>query len=573
MDSVAEIKSRLSIVEVVSQYVQLKKAGRNFKACCPFHSEKTPSFIISPERQFAWCYGCQTGGDIFKIVQLLEGVDFREALKILAEKAGVDLPMDFAGGNKKEKREKLIEINETTADFFTKELKNSSKVQKYLKLRGLKKEIIEKWRIGFAPDSFEKLSAELCEHDFSKKELIEAGVAGLREMAGGQIYDRFRNRVMFPITDHRGRVVAFTGRVLDSSEPKYLNSPESPVFTKGSILFGFVQARETIRIQKFAVIAEGQMDVITCHAAGFCNVVASSGTALTEMHLKALKNLIGDVIFCFDSDIAGVESTRRALEIAASVDISAKVAVLPAEFKDPDEAISSSPQIFADAVANARSPMNFFFEKVYAAENLADASIKKRVARELLLYAQKITSAIEREDFLRKLSIRLGVSELALTEELINLPQSNFVAREKSENVSPEKFSTEDMLLGLVLTSLVSATELAENLKKISFHDSNNAKIWQKLCKSGFTEIYEDTTDPENVERAEKLRLFVSDKYSEFSDIKVKEEILRFVEALQKKSYEVEKQKLKFQIDAAENSGDEKRAAKLLIEYQKLLKK
>jgi len=546
VDSVVEIKSRLSIVDVVSQYCQLKKAGRNFKACCPFHSEKTPSFIISPERQFAWCYGCQTGGDIFKIVQLLEGVDFKESLKILADKAGVELPTNFSGGVKKEKKDLLVEINEAARDFFVVELNKNSEAQKYLKNRGLKKSTIEEWGIGFAPDGFENLFPKL-EEKFPKKEIIEAGVAGLKEMGSDRLFDKFRNRIMFPIADHRGRVVAFTGRVLDDSEPKYLNSAESPIFTKGAILFGFANARKAMRESKFAVIVEGQLDVISVSQKDFKNVVASSGTALTEMHLKSLKNLVERVVFCFDSDSAGVESTLRALEIAAVLDFDSKIAILPEGVKDPDEAIQKDPQIFADAIADAVSPLEFFFRQVFAKIDLNEISEKKKVVRRLLTFAQKITSAVERDDFIRQAGTKLGIAESVLTEELENLPRT-FSSTPEEKEIHADKISARDWLTGLVVAFPEVAKEFDEELKKF-----------------GLVEI-------EIKENEEKLALLASDKYSDFSEVTIKKELESLFAKLGKQSLEERKHELKLEMQKAEEAGDDAKAAELFSEYQKLLK-
>jgi len=546
VDSVVEIKSRLSIVDVVSQYCQLKKAGRNFKACCPFHSEKTPSFIISPERQFAWCYGCQTGGDIFKIVQLLEGVDFKESLKILADKAGVELPTNFSGGVKKEKKDLLVEINEAARDFFVVELNKNSEAQKYLKNRGLKKSTIEEWGIGFAPDGFENLFPKL-EEKFPKKEIIEAGVAGLKEMGSDRLFDKFRNRIMFPIADHRGRVVAFTGRVLDDSEPKYLNSAESPIFTKGAILFGFANARKAMRESKFAVIVEGQLDVISVSQKDFKNVVASSGTALTEMHLKSLKNLVERVVFCFDSDSAGVESTLRALEIAAVLDFDSKIAILPEGVKDPDEAIQKDPQIFADAIADAVSPLEFFFRQVFAKIDLNEISEKKKVVRRLLTFAQKITSAVERDDFIRQAGTKLGIAESVLTEELENLPRT-FSSTPEEKEIHADKISARDWLTGLVVAFPEVAKEFDEELKKL-----------------GLVEI-------EIKENEEKLALLASDKYSDFSEVTIKKELESLFAKLGKQSLEERKHELKLEMQKMEEEGDDAKAAELFNEYQKLLK-
>jgi DNA primase len=552
MDVVTEIKSRLSIVDVVSQYTQLKKAGRNFKACCPFHNEKTPSFIVSPERQFAWCYGCQTGGDIFKVVELLEGVDFKEALKILADKAGVEIPSNFSGGVKKEKRDKLIEINEAAADYFISELEKSDAAKEYLQSRNLKPEIIEEWKIGFSPDGYENLFPKLLEKGYSKKDLVEASVAGVKDSASEDLFDKFRNRITFPIRNHRGGIVGFTARIIGEGEPKYLNSSESAVFTKGSLLFGFSKAREAIREKKFAVVVEGQLDVISCHQAGFQNVVASSGTALTSYHLTALKNLVESVVFCFDGDAAGIDSTKRALELAAAMDINAKVVLLPEEFKDPDEAIQKNPQIFADAVASAVSPLDFFFMRVYSKIDFNEAATKKRVARELLTYAAQIVSAVEREDFIHKLSKKIEVSENALNEELVSLkisPPANLKPEEEKQLPPPEKFQALDLLKGMVVAFPEISKEISAELSKV---DLAEIKI----------------TDKE-----EKLALLASDKYTDFGDEKIKEEMLALLKQLGNKFLEDKKHELKLAMQKAEEAEDEAAASKLFSEYQELLSK
>jgi DNA primase len=558
MDPVQEIKSRLSIIDIVSNYVELKKAGRNFKGLCPFHSEKTPSFIVSPERQFAWCFGCQNGGDIFKIVQTLEGVEFPEALKILAEKANVELPQNFAISGKKEHREKLFEINQLAAEFFQAELIKNKNAQDYLKSRGLNFDTIERWQIGFAPAGFENLFPKLLEKDFTKKELMEAGVAGLREFGGEQLFDKFRERIIFPIFNHKGKICAFTGRVLNNDMPKYLNSAESSIFQKGAILFGLNFARESIRAKKYVVITEGQLDVLSSQQNGFENVVATSGTALTDLHLKALKNLTEEIIFCFDSDVAGIESTRRALELAACEDLTTKVAILPKDFKDPDEALQKDSQIFATALKNAKTPLDFFWQNYFAQENLTEIATKKRVTRELLAYAQNFKSALEQEDFLQKLSVKLQVNKIVLTKELTNLPIVNISRpRAKAKISEREIFASEDILLGLIL----AFTEF-EIPQKLELQNAENIKIWQEVSDGNLEKL--------NSERAEKLRLLAQEKYADFSESALTREVEILAQKINQKSRKQKKQDLLIKIAAAEEAGDGGRAEELLREFKEL---
>lgn len=560
MDVVAEIKARLNIVDFLSGYVEVKKAGRYYKACCPFHHEKTPSFMISPERGYAHCFGCQNGGDIIKLCELLEGVDFREAVKLLAEKAGVQIPDNFGGGAKKEKKDRLIEINEAAADWFVAELGKTSAAREYLASRGLSMETIQNWRIGYAPDRREGLAANL-RSKYSPPELAEAGVAGVRELGGSEMYDRFRARVMFPICDHTGHVVAFTGRILGAGEPKYLNSPESPVFQKGAVLFALDQAKEAIRSSGRAIIVEGQMDVISCHQAGFTNVVASSGTALTEMHLAAVKRLVDTVVFCFDADIAGVASTKRAIPLALAADLNVAIVRLPADCKDPDDVLRQDVALLRVAFERPASVLEWYFDVAFAGYDWHDAVYKKTAARELAAIAKAFVSAVEREEFLKKAARRLGVSEAALADECARLP--SFAARTDSvEQSTPaprtaEMFEGEDLLLALVLAH----PDLVGELTVESFTRAENRTTFATLADPTIAN-----------ERAETLRLLAATRYGEFTDAALAREVETLKAALIKRSHTDRLRELKIKIDAAEAAGRDDEAAALFAEYQTLRK-
>ncbi len=574
MDAVAEIKARLNIVDVLAGRVELKRAGKNYKACCPFHQEKTPSFMISPERGFAWCYGCQTGGDIFKIVELLEGIDFKEALKLLADKAGVELPQ-YSGGVKKEKKDHLIEINEAAAEFFVKELSKSAPAKEYLKKRGLTKEALEHWQVGYAPAGYDKLHKKLENQKYTKKELVEAGVAGLKEMAGEELYDRFRDRVMFPIHDARGRVVAFTGRILGEGEPKYLNSPESVIFTKGAILFGLDKAKDAIRKEKYAVVVEGQMDVIACHQVGITNVVASSGTALTETHLATLAKITDTVLFSFDADQAGIDSTKRALTLAIQQDLNVKVVKLDG-FKDPDEMIQKDSDLFKAALEDALSLFDFYFTIVYHEQDLSNVTVKKQIARDLLTLAKNFQSAIEREDFVKKLALKLQISESALIEELSSISLTSFTKPETEETaaVNPAHFTREDTLVALVLAFPAALGESASELKNLVLVEPVNAKILTELLN---TDLKTDMalaalSNSVDRDRAEQLILYAEDKYAEFSEKVLQKEFQFLLSEIGKFTSELKKRELLARLHTAEEAGEAEQAGELLTEYQALLK-
>src|SRR4030042_4268403 len=319
MGVVDEIKQRVDIVEVASEYIPgLKKAGRNFKALCPFHPEKVPSFYVFPERQSWHCFGaCGMGGDVFSLVMKKEGVDFGEALRLLAQKAGVSLTPK-QGDEREETAERLKKINEADAEYYHHLLLQSPEARwtrSYLGQRGISDKTIEEFQLGFSPDSWEALRGELTEGRYPGGELVSAGLLVEKEQGG--TYDRFRNRLMFPIRDIAGRVLGFGARVVDDSLPKYLNSPQTAVFDKSNSLYGIDRAKSGIRKQKLAVVVEGYIDVLAAHQFGFNNVVASLGTALTERQIGIIKKLTKSLVLALDADTAGEMATLRGIEVAS----------------------------------------------------------------------------------------------------------------------------------------------------------------------------------------------------------------------------------------------------------------
>lgn len=315
-----DIKDRLNIADIIAGYIQLKKAGVNFKAPCPFHNEKTPSLIVSPQKQIWHCFGCGEGGDVFSFVKKIENLEFKDTLKLLAEKAGVKLP-SFRPENKQlqDEKELLLRINNFASRFYHQALVKESlgKVAlEYLQKRGLSYETIKKWQIGFAPDEFHILEKALLAKKVSPEHMVKAGVCAKNER--GQIYDRFRGRITFPIFNYLGEVVGFSARILvdDAKSAKYINSPETSIYSKSQILFGLNFGKEMARKKDEVVVVEGQMDCIAAHQAGFFNTVASSGTALTLGQLNLIGRLTKNLKFCFDSDQAGQNASRKAGELA-----------------------------------------------------------------------------------------------------------------------------------------------------------------------------------------------------------------------------------------------------------------
>lgn len=425
-DNVSEIKSRLSVVDALRNYIQLIPAGKNMKALCPFHKEKTPSFMVSPDRDMWYCFGCADGGDIFKFVMKFENVEFFEALKILAEKAGVEIKIEGGGGGDTHKQ--LYEINNLAKNFFRANLHDSQSAyvlaaKKYLEGRGLKLETINEFEIGLAPTAPDALLRHLVSQHKTPADIEKSGLIFKSER--GTYWDRFRGRLMFPLYNNSGKVVGFTGRILPSDVPasgfdsaKYVNSPETPIFSKSKILYGFHVSKNYIRDTRTAIIVEGQMDFLMMWADGIKNTIASSGTALTGEHLGALRRISDNLILGFDSDPAGLAAAERSIDLASSLDFNVKVLEIKG-FKDPADAVLASPGAMAGFVAGSVPAMEHYFNRYVS--STGDIAERKKNLRVVLGKIKGIASAVERDHFLRMLSIRSGVAESALLEEMASL--------------------------------------------------------------------------------------------------------------------------------------------------------
>ena len=423
MDSAQDIKTRLDIADLIGEYVTLKPGGSGaFKACCPFHQERTPSFYVSRTRQSWRCFGCNEGGDHFSFIQKIEGLEFREALAFLAQKAGVILPEYDA--KQSGDRHRLHEVNALAAKFFQSALQTlpqAEPARAYLKKRGVDDLTADLFKIGYAPDGWQVLSDALIKKGVSADELVRAGLASKRERGEG-VYDRFRDRLMFPILDVQGNVVGFTGRVLQSDvkEAKYVNTPETSVYRKSAVLYGLDKAKGEIRRADLAVLVEGNMDVVSSHQFGVTNVIACSGTALTSEQLHLLKRFTTNLAIAFDADSAGRTATVRGLDLARAQDFSIKVITLPPDAgKDPDEAVRKDVTIWKNAIASAVGIMDWLYAQSFAHEKeLHTPEGKKRIAQELLPEIRRIVDPVERDSWLRRLAQDLGVSEDSLREAI-----------------------------------------------------------------------------------------------------------------------------------------------------------
>jgi DNA primase len=439
MSVVDDVKQRLDIVQVVSEYTKLQKSGRNYKALCPFHSEKNPSFFVFPERQSWHCFGaCGTGGDIFSFIMKKEGVDFAQALHLLANKAGVPLISPTTPGKQTENKEKerLFEINEAAAEYYHHVLLNTAKgktARDYVTKRGLSAETIKNFQLGFAPEGWDILKQFLKGKGYGEAELLASGL--LVERDDKNSYDRFRNRLMFPIRNVQGKVIGFGGRALDDSLPKYLNSPQTSVFDKSSGLYGIDRAKTAIRQRDQAVIVEGYMDAIAAHQHGYDNVVASMGTAMTDKQLSILKNLTKNLILALDADTAGEEAISRSGEMidkmlpvpqfvygkeptpvygwvkwkdAQNADV--KILVLP-QGKDPDEVMTEDASLWEKLIMNAKPMVDFILENATAKVDLASARDKSLAVERLLPLLFEMGNPLRQAHYVEMLARLLKINE------------------------------------------------------------------------------------------------------------------------------------------------------------------
>ena len=488
MSVIDEVKQRTDIVEVVSQYTSLTKSGRTLKALCPFHSEKHPSFFVYPEQQSWHCFGaCNTGGDTFSFIMKKEGIDFGEALRLLAQRAGVTIstrPEREAEGKEKAK---LYQINEAAAQYFHNLLVNSSaaeKVRNYVVSRGFASKTISDFQLGFSPNSWEALKQYLLERDYTESELLEAGL--IVETEEGKTHDRFRNRLMFPIFDRRGRTIGFGARVLDDSLPKYLNSPQTPIFDKSSSLYGINLAATAIRQQGSAVIVEGYMDVITAHQNGFNNVVASMGTSVTEKQVSTLKRLSKNIALALDADTAGDEAMLRCVGYENTLDAEVKVIILPRE-RDPDDVIKEDTKTWQNLLEEALPVVDYTFNMVTSKLDLATARDKSLAADKLLPIIAEIKDSIRQDHYLTKLSKLTGTSYRRLETALTRIKPDRRAKGPKSEAVKravqPLRSSPlEEYCLALLLKH-PELKDSCQGLLPEYFENSENREIfiaWQQ---------------------------------------------------------------------------------------------
>jgi DNA primase len=436
MDAKEEVRSRLAIEDVIGEYVQLKRAGRNWKGLSPFSAERTPSFVVSPDKQIWHDFSSGRGGDMFSFVMEVEGLDFRQALELLARRAGVDLEQFNKGahGPSGKSKERLYQANELAAHFYqTQFSRNKTALEYVLKKRGFSKVTALEWRLGYSPNTGSALVNFLKNKGFTTNEIRLAGLSGQR---GG---DMFRGRLQIPLCDPSGRVIGFTARLLEDnpSAPKYINTPSTPLYDKSRHVFGLHLAKEAIRKSKFVVLAEGNLDVIQSHQAGVRQVVATAGTALTEPHLKALSRLTGDIRLSFDADKAGVAATERAIPIAARVGVQLSIITIPSG-KDPDELIRQNVRIWEETLTKPQYAVDWLIDRYVGQLDLGTAQGKKELSDVVLKVVRQLPDTVEQDHYIGKLAEILSVNKQALTIKLAGVADETQSVRRRTAQQPPQ---------------------------------------------------------------------------------------------------------------------------------------
>ncbi len=543
MSAIDEVKQKTDIVEVIGQYVSLTKSGRTFRGLCPFHSEKHPSFFVYPEQGSWHCFGaCNTGGDAFSFIMRKEGIDFGEALRLLAERAGVSLPSRVEPGARRDEKERLYQVNEAATQYFHQLLLNSKEAEKarnYVAGRGLSLETITKFKLGYSLNSWEALKQHLEDIGYTTDELAAAGL--ISEGESGASHDRFRNRLMFPLCDTRGQVTGFGARVLDDSLPKYINSPQTIAFDKSSTLYGINLAAPAVRTQDMVIIVEGYLDVITAHQNGFSNVIATMGTAITEKQINTLKRLTKNVILALDADEAGEEAMLRCVSYENTLDAEMKVITLP-RAKDPDDVIREDPLTWQRLIEGARPVVDYTFDMISAGLDMTQAKDKTIATGKLLPITAAIKEPIRQAHYMQKLARLINVTERRLEAELARIkPVPRRRRREETKQEAASQVSRpilsrprEEYCLALLLQH-PELKGLSQQPLPEYFQNSENRTIFTAWQESSAPSSLRERLDPaiwEHLESLEKRSLTNNQLEKKYANcvLLLQEEFLRSLE-------------------------------------------
>lgn len=605
-----QIKDRVDIVDLVSGYLKLQKSGVNYKARCPFHNEKSASFFVSPERQIWHCFGCSLGGDIFSFIKQIEGVEFPEALRILATRAGIDLYMRNHGGEEwglenaeyQSEKTKLLDICELATRFFEKQLwqSNSGKaVLAYLRERGLTDDSIRQFRLGWSPDIWTAIY-DFLSKKYDDKAIFDAGLIIKKEHGG--YYDRFRSRIIFPIFDLNGQAVGFTGRVFgelakQADIGKYVNSPQTQIYDKSRILYGLHAAKLDIRRANRCLVVEGNMDVIMSHQAGVKYAVASSGTALTDGHLKIIKRYTDNLDLCFDADTAGSIATDRGVDLALARGFNVGIVTIPesqkeasTEFqnsgssgpsmvtgllKDPADYVKIYGAKWAEVSQNSRPFMDFYFDTAKKAFDISTALGKKLFSQKLMPFLASMANKIEQSHWVSEIALALKTKEETIYEEITKVrpkeigetaDTQNEITEARDENRRPEDFQLnphEESLLSL----LVKKPELAAKISP-EFSDFLSDKFKNLLV--GFNNLSSTTY---NLEPAlAVVHLKSQELWKNFQDRELEEEFNKLLSQIRKRAVSARLASLEYDIKSAEREQNKEKLSALLAEFAKVSK-
>ncbi len=575
-DLVQKIKERLSIVDVASSYLKLEKAGKNYKARCPFHNEKTPSFFISPERNSYYCFGCNAKGDIFSFVEHFEGTDFIGALKVLAERAG----LPFSLNNSNDETSVLYKIMDEATKFFEDNLSKNKEALDYLIKRGLKKNSISNFRIGYAKEEWGSLNDYLLKKGFKTKDLESVGLIK-KSQSGNRYYDRFRGRIMFPISDSSGRVIAFSGRFFkkvnegsEIEEAKYINSPDTPLYNKSNVLYGLDKAKSTIRSRDYTIVVEGQMDLILSHQIGFTNTVAVSGTAFTDStknnedkinNLGLVKRLSSNVIFAYDGDDAGIRAAYRSSMIALSLDMQVKIA-FTRDGKDPADTILEGQEKWKNIIKNSTDTIHFILKDIC---EKTDNKEKRRnqIEEKIFPFLVMITSSIKRSNYIKDIYEKTGIQEEAIIRDFRDYEkkQGNKVILENGVIQEKDKPNSRQDSLSKRLFAILFWEGESEVDKEVIKKTKNDfiKSIGQEEFEK-MQNLYEPFS--ENL-------IYEAEKWYENKDNLLDKDIEEIVLNLEEEILNNQLYLLFINIKEKEKSGKKEELEQELINYQKIVEK
>lgn len=579
-DAKEEVRSRLNIEDVIGEYVPLKRAGRNFKGLSPFTQERTPSFIVSPDKHIWHDFSSNKGGDVFSFIMEVEGLDFRGALEMLARKAGVDLSLYQSSASRgiAKKKKRLYEVLELAATYYQHSLlRNQHALEYVFKKRGLSKQVVQDFRIGYSPSSGDALAQFLLKKGFTGQELADAGLTSKRYRGIG---DMFRGRMMVPLMDGQGQVVGFTARLIqdDPKAPKYINTPQTLLYDKSRQVFGLHLAKEAIRAKDYAVIVEGNLDVVSSHQVGVRQVVATAGTALTEQHLKTLNRLSGNVRLAFDGDKAGLAATERAIPIAQNVGVQLSIVTLPDGAKDPDELMRQDVKKWEQAIERAQPVVDWVLEQYSVRYDLKSAEGKRRFSSQALEVIRALHDPVEREHYMKRVAAYTEASLSALEakmnrseQEKTEVKKPKPVKADRRQN--PDEYAYQDNLLALLIIDIPSRA-LLKKLTREELAGEERQQLAAYLQAHQLEQIGETVPkDLQNIETYVKILVLKAEaRYQAWSEQDRLAETAKLIRHVQTEHLKRKKQHLTDALRQAEDSHDDDAALRLRGELNNLIK-